>query len=153
MSEGLFVGGSSGSALSGAIKYLHSDAGRSLAQDADANVVVIFPDGVRNYISKPWFLDVAESDATAELKVEVRDVVGRPLDQPGAQAVLKDAEVKGAELEKGEGVDGRATLESSESAEKEVLPNGSAKGTGGVNGNADKGMIEGVLAKLGLKAE
>lgn len=43
--EGLLVGGSSGSALSGALRWLKSDAGRRLAQTKGANVVVLLPDG------------------------------------------------------------------------------------------------------------
>ncbi len=43
--EGLLVGGSSGSALSGALRWLHSDKGRAIAQTEGANVVVLLPDG------------------------------------------------------------------------------------------------------------
>ena len=43
--EGLLVGGSSGSALSGALRWLRSDAGRAIAQTKGANVVVLLPDG------------------------------------------------------------------------------------------------------------
>lgn len=154
MSEGLFVGGSSGSALSGALKYLRSSSGSSIAQDPSANVVVIFPDGVRNYISKPWFLDVAESETTAELKVAVAQAVGRPLDQPGAQAVKVDAAEKGAVLENSDSVDGRDKLGSSVSAEEEVLPNGvhqDGKIDGEGQGQGQAGIVADVLAKLGLK--
>ncbi|KAI0759308.1 cystathionine beta-synthase [Irpex lacteus] len=58
-SEGLLVGGSSGSALSGALRWLKSDAGKQIAQTKGANVVVLLPDGIRNYMSKPWFLKMA----------------------------------------------------------------------------------------------
>ncbi|KAG5339470.1 hypothetical protein C0989_004156 [Termitomyces sp. Mn162] len=43
--EGLLVGGSSGSALSGALRWLCSDAGRKVADTEGLNVVVLFPDG------------------------------------------------------------------------------------------------------------
>lgn len=43
--EGLLVGGSSGSAVSGALKWLKSDAGKQVAQTEGANVVVLLPDG------------------------------------------------------------------------------------------------------------
>lgn len=43
--EGLLVGGSSGSALSGALRWLHSDEGKHVAQKKGANVVVLLPDG------------------------------------------------------------------------------------------------------------
>jgi cystathionine beta-synthase len=51
--ESLLIGGSSGSALSGLYKFLtqHPD-GKVLAQEEGKNVVVLLPDGVRNYISK-----------------------------------------------------------------------------------------------------
>lgn len=43
--EGLLVGGSSGSALSGALRWLKSEEGRSMASTKGANVVVLLPDG------------------------------------------------------------------------------------------------------------
>lgn len=43
--EGLLVGGSSGSALSGALRWLHSNGGCEIAQAKGANVVVLLPDG------------------------------------------------------------------------------------------------------------
>lgn len=44
--EGLLVGGSSGSALSGALKWLkETEEGQSVAQTEGANVVVMLPDG------------------------------------------------------------------------------------------------------------
>ncbi|KAH8103997.1 cystathionine beta-synthase [Cristinia sonorae] len=57
--EGLLVGGSSGSSLSGALRWLKSDEGKKIAQTKGANVVVLLPDGIRNYMSKPWFLKMA----------------------------------------------------------------------------------------------
>ncbi|EIN09545.1 cystathionine beta-synthase [Punctularia strigosozonata HHB-11173 SS5] len=54
--EGLLVGGSSGSALSGALHWLKTEKGRKIAETTGLNVVVILPDGIRNYMSKPWFL-------------------------------------------------------------------------------------------------
>ncbi|KAG6890107.1 hypothetical protein C0995_012058 [Termitomyces sp. Mi166 len=57
--EGLLVGGSSGSALSGALHWLRSDAGRKVADTEGLNVVVLLPDGIRNYMSKSWFLKIA----------------------------------------------------------------------------------------------
>lgn len=43
--EGLLIGGSSGSALSGALRWLKSDTGKQIAQTPGANVVVLLPDG------------------------------------------------------------------------------------------------------------
>ena len=43
--EGLLVGGSSGSALSGALRWLKSDEGKLIAQTKGANVVVLLADG------------------------------------------------------------------------------------------------------------
>lgn len=43
--EGLLVGGSSGSALSGALRWLKSADGSAVAQTKGANVVVLLPDG------------------------------------------------------------------------------------------------------------
>jgi len=57
--EGLLVGGSSGSALSGALAWLKSEQGRTIAETKGMNVVVLLADGVRNYMSKEWFLNFA----------------------------------------------------------------------------------------------
>lgn len=43
--EGLLVGGSSGSALSGALRWLKSDGGKKIADTEGANVVVLLADG------------------------------------------------------------------------------------------------------------
>lgn len=43
--EGLLVGGSSGSALAGALVWLESATGRAIGQSEGKNVVVILPDG------------------------------------------------------------------------------------------------------------
>lgn len=56
--EGLLVGGSSGTALAGALSYLKSaDGWERFGNVSGKNVVIILPDGLRNYIGKPWFLD------------------------------------------------------------------------------------------------
>lgn len=78
--EGLFIGGSSGSALAGALKWLHSDDGKQIAQDPSANVVVIFPDSTRNYMSKPWF--IKEEQETNPLREQLKSLLGRDLDDP-----------------------------------------------------------------------
>lgn len=78
--EGLFIGGSSGSALAGALKFLHSDDGKAIADDPSANVVVIFPDSTRNYMSKPWF--IKEEQETNPLREQLRTLLGRDLDDP-----------------------------------------------------------------------
>jgi len=43
--EGLLVGGSSGSSLSGALTWLKTEAGRKIADKEGSNVVVLLPDG------------------------------------------------------------------------------------------------------------
>ncbi|KAI0761782.1 cystathionine beta-synthase [Trametes elegans] len=73
--EGLLVGGSSGSALSGALRWLRSDKGRAVAQTKGANVVVLLPDGIRNYMSKPWFLKMALEAEPSPLAQRIADVL------------------------------------------------------------------------------
>ncbi|WVR08582.1 cystathionine beta-synthase [Kwoniella sp. DSM 27419] len=103
--EGLFVGGSSGSALSGALKYLHSGAGQEIANDETANVVIILPDGVRNYMSKEWFLSTAKEAQEADgLRGQIRSILGRNLGDAGG--VVRQAQEQGGRLESGEGVNG-----------------------------------------------
>ncbi|KAI1796685.1 cystathionine beta-synthase [Ganoderma leucocontextum] len=76
--EGLLVGGSSGSALSGALRWLRSDKGRAIAQTKGANVVVLLPDGIRNYMSKPWFLKMALEAEPTPLARRIADVLKAP---------------------------------------------------------------------------
>lgn len=88
--------------MSGCLRYLRSPAGEAIANDPDANVVVILPDGVRNYMSKPWFLDQADEPATATMRHDIERLIGRPLGQPGQ--VVQRAADQGAVLENGDGV-------------------------------------------------
>ena len=43
--EGMLVGGSSGSALAGALEWLRSENGREISQTPGKNVVIMLPDG------------------------------------------------------------------------------------------------------------
>ncbi len=58
--EGLLVGGSSGSALSGALRWLRSEHGRAVAQTKGANVVVLLPDGYVFPLFTFRYIDSAE---------------------------------------------------------------------------------------------
>lgn len=49
--EGLLVGGSSGSALSGALSWLKTKEGRTLADKEGLNIVVLLPDGFELILS------------------------------------------------------------------------------------------------------
>ncbi|KAJ7180681.1 tryptophan synthase beta subunit-like PLP-dependent enzyme [Mycena filopes] len=69
--EGLLVGGSSGSALSGAEKWFKTETGQKVAQTKGMNVVLILADGIRNYMSKPWFLSMAMNAEPSELAGEI----------------------------------------------------------------------------------
>ncbi|KAJ9123471.1 hypothetical protein QFC24_003685 [Naganishia onofrii] len=83
--EGLLIGGSSGAALAGALKFLHdTPAGRAIATNEDANVVVILPDGIRNYISKEWFLDGALRAPTSNLAQEIAHILRRDISPASA---------------------------------------------------------------------
>lgn len=86
--EGLFVGGSSGTALAGALRFLKSDKGKAIASNPEANVVIICPDSVRNYMSKPWFLS---KDGDDSLRDEIRSIIGRDLDDAYGKAAKSSA--------------------------------------------------------------
>ena len=120
--EGLFVGGSSGTALSGALRFLHSEAGQAVANDPEANVVIILPDGVRNYMSKPWFLDV-EADKSAEaLRSHIRGVLGRDLNDPGSVVEQSsEEELVPAKAMQGASSNGRPTRMETEDETPAVL--------------------------------
>jgi len=54
----MLCGGSSGMIMRGALDWLRDDpAGQRIAQTPDATVVVVLPDGIRNYLSKPWLIE------------------------------------------------------------------------------------------------
>ncbi|KAF7967958.1 hypothetical protein HWV62_32467 [Athelia sp. TMB] len=74
--EGLLVGGSSGSSLGGALSWFKTEQGRAIGATEGANVVVLLPDGIRNYMSKPWFLEMtmeAKPSALANTIAKVLD--------------------------------------------------------------------------------
>ncbi|KAJ2913066.1 hypothetical protein MD484_g7346, partial [Candolleomyces efflorescens] len=75
--EGLLVGGSSGSALSGALRWLQSDDGQEIANTEGLNVVVLFADGIRNYMSKPWFLQIALEAEPSPMAGVIAGILGK----------------------------------------------------------------------------
>ncbi|PPQ98252.1 hypothetical protein CVT26_003423 [Gymnopilus dilepis] len=85
--EGLLVGGSSGSALAGALRWLQSDQGREIANTPGKNVVVILPDGIRNYMSKTWFLKLA-METQSPLAGTIAQVLGKP--DASARSAVED---------------------------------------------------------------
>ena len=62
--EGMLVGGSSGSALAGALEWLRSENGREIAQSPGKNVVVLLPDGYVTQIIRcsSWLINVLPTD-------------------------------------------------------------------------------------------
>jgi len=74
--EGLLVGGSSGSSLSGALAWLTTEAGKKIAEKEGLNVVVVLPDGIRNYIGKEWFLDLALKGEPSPLSRQIKNIIG-----------------------------------------------------------------------------
>ncbi|PVG03128.1 pyridoxal phosphate-dependent enzyme, beta subunit [Serendipita vermifera] len=73
--EALLVGGSSGTALAGALNWLRSPEGKEHAATEGKNVVVILPDGIRNYMSKPWFLSGATQQAETPLSKVIKQTL------------------------------------------------------------------------------
>ena len=63
--EGLLCGGSSGSALSGAMRFLKQGGPgwQAFGSQRGKNVVVVLPDSLRNYITKPWLVSENEGEA------------------------------------------------------------------------------------------
>jgi len=75
--EAMLVGGSSGSALAGALAWLRSENGRGISQTPGKNVVIMLPDGLRNYITKDWFRDIAFRPEPSPLAKRIAEVLGR----------------------------------------------------------------------------
>jgi len=93
--EALLVGGSSGSALAGALKYLKSPEGfERLGGVEGKNVVVILPDGIRNYMSKPWFLSPQTTESTP-LATAIASVLEKAaVPKPIANGITEELHVK-----------------------------------------------------------
>jgi len=87
--EGMLVGGSSGSALAGGLAWLRSESGREVSQTPGKNVVILLPDGIRNYIGKDWFLDIAIRQEPSPLAKRIAEVLGWPAgEDKGKDTVL-----------------------------------------------------------------
>ncbi|KIK48263.1 hypothetical protein CY34DRAFT_72233 [Suillus luteus UH-Slu-Lm8-n1] len=86
--EGLLVGGSSGSALSGALAWLKTEQGRRVAGTEGLNVVVLLPDGIRNYMSKEWFLKNAFETEHSDLATRISSILAQEEIMPVQQANL-----------------------------------------------------------------
>jgi cystathionine beta-synthase len=95
--EGLLCGGSCGAALAGAFSWLEkSESGRRIAQTPGANVVVVLPDGIRNYMSKPWFLEMTMQAEPTALAAQIKTIL-EPTDSHLAE---KSGEQVAGEIEK-----------------------------------------------------
>ncbi|KAF4611276.1 hypothetical protein D9613_007052 [Agrocybe pediades] len=75
--EGLLVGGSSGSALAGALRWLKTEEGKKVADTPGKNVVVLLADGIRNYMSKPWFLKSAMESEPSALAGTIQQILNK----------------------------------------------------------------------------
>jgi len=92
-SEGLLVGGSSGSVLSGALRWLKGE-GKDVANTLGKNVVVLLPDGIRNYMSKPWFLNIAMEAPPSPLAGAIAQILGsEPTKEAKAQGPTREAKL------------------------------------------------------------
>jgi len=70
--EALLIGGSSGSVMAGALRYLKNGEGwEKFGNVVGKNVVIMFPDGLRNYMSRPWFLDSIKSPKPSPLAEQI----------------------------------------------------------------------------------
>ncbi|KAG2364877.1 cystathionine beta-synthase [Suillus spraguei] len=86
--EGLLVGGSSGSALCGALAWLKTEEGRKVAGTEGSNVVVLLPDGIRNYMSKEWFLKNVFQTEYSDLATRISGILAQEEIMPVPQANL-----------------------------------------------------------------
>ncbi|CAE6427993.1 unnamed protein product [Rhizoctonia solani] len=75
--EALLVGGSSGTAIAGALRWLKASPERDVEGQ---NVVIMLPDGLRNYMTKPWFADgLTGREIGADLSPEVTARINKVL--------------------------------------------------------------------------
>ncbi|GAB1522279.1 cystathionine beta-synthase [Rhizoctonia solani] len=75
--EALLIGGSSGSAIAGALRWLKASPERDVEGQ---NVIIMLPDGLRNYMSKPWFAEgLVGRELGADLSPEVTSRIHKVL--------------------------------------------------------------------------
>ncbi|KAJ1302155.1 hypothetical protein OPQ81_000983 [Rhizoctonia solani] len=75
--EALLVGGSCGAAIAGALQWLKASPERDVEGQ---NVVIILPDGLRNYMTKPWFTDpLVGRELGADLSPELTEHIKQVL--------------------------------------------------------------------------
>ncbi len=89
--EGMFVGGSSGSAVAGALRWL---AGRPLPDGA--HVVIILPDSGDRYLSKFYSDDWMRANGLLADGATAEHVLGSKRDVPGLVAVAPTTSVRSA---------------------------------------------------------
>lgn len=89
--EGMFVGGSAGSAVAGAVRWL---AGRPLPDGS--TVVVILPDSGDRYLSKFYSDDWMREKGFLDVGASARDLVGRKRPTPAIVAVSPTTVVRDA---------------------------------------------------------
>ncbi len=64
--EGILCGGSSGAALTGALQYLTSEEGYLKFGGVEGkNVVVLFADSLRNYVTSDWLVEGGATNGAA----------------------------------------------------------------------------------------
>ncbi|KAG9016668.1 cystathionine beta-synthase [Tulasnella sp. 427] len=82
--EGMLVGGSSGAAVSGALKFLKSKEGFEKFGNVEGkNVVIILPDSIRNYMSKDWFADAIKAEPPTEMWGRIQEALEKTKPQKG----------------------------------------------------------------------
>ncbi|KIO33774.1 hypothetical protein M407DRAFT_240923 [Tulasnella calospora MUT 4182] len=82
--EGMLVGGSSGSAIAGALKYLKSEEGFEKFGNLEGkNVVIILPDSIRNYMSKDWFAQAIKSQGPGDMWALIQEGLEKTKPQKG----------------------------------------------------------------------
>ncbi|KAG8859548.1 cystathionine beta-synthase [Tulasnella sp. 330] len=100
--EGLMVGGSSGAAIAGALRFLKSPEGfEKYGNVAGQNVVVILPDNIRNYMSKDWFLEGTQPKVPTKLSGLITQAIEqtKPAESPHGQPHLANRGAKSTKVQ------------------------------------------------------
>jgi len=93
--EALLVGGSAGGIVAGALKYLKSEEGwNEIGGVEGKNVILLMPDGIRNYMTQGWFVNSFSNAADSPFAAHIADAIEAAQTAQSNQAALLPIDIE-----------------------------------------------------------